>query len=164
MPHTELIARYLRGADELKAKLATVPAEAMDFRPAPGKWTIKQIVGHLNDTETHLTLRSRYAVAEPGFRVTLFDHNGWVDHLQTDLVSVELNVELFSILRKWEAAWLSSLGDAAWFASIEHPERGTMTVRQIVEMLAGHVDAHLAQIDRNLAAFAKTTSPSEPLG
>ena len=59
-----LIARYESGPARLKAALAKVPPEALQWRPAPGEWSAHEIVVHCADSEANAALRIRYLVAE----------------------------------------------------------------------------------------------------
>ncbi|HLN80537.1 MAG TPA: DinB family protein, partial [Thermoanaerobaculia bacterium] len=56
----DLIRRYEQGPVRLKAALAKVPAEAMKWRPAEGKWSAHEVVCHLADSESNAALRIRY--------------------------------------------------------------------------------------------------------
>src|SRR5436309_1672508 len=55
-----LIARYESGPGRLKAALAMVPPEALQWRPAPGEWSAHEIVVHCADSEANAALRIRY--------------------------------------------------------------------------------------------------------
>src|SRR2546427_12989184 len=59
-----LIERYARGPDLLKAALKKVPPEAMQWRPAPGKWSAHEVIVHCADSETNAYARIRYLLAE----------------------------------------------------------------------------------------------------
>ena len=51
-----LIERYARGPALLKAALKKVPTAAMQWRPAPGKWSVHEVVVHCADSETNANL------------------------------------------------------------------------------------------------------------
>jgi len=56
LPHAErqtLIEQYAAGPARLRAALATVPAEAVKWRPAPKEWSVHEIVCHCADSETN---------------------------------------------------------------------------------------------------------------
>ncbi len=55
-----LIEQYAQGPDELRKALARVPKEALQWRPAPGKWSAHEVVVHCADSETNAALRLRY--------------------------------------------------------------------------------------------------------
>src|SRR6266498_3296067 len=60
-----LIRRYAGGPARLKAALAAVPAEALQWRPKPGEWSAHEVVVHCADSETNAAGRIRYLAAEP---------------------------------------------------------------------------------------------------
>jgi hypothetical protein len=51
VPETDVLAALERQPAELAALLATVPPEREKYRYAPGKWTIRGVVGHVLDAE-----------------------------------------------------------------------------------------------------------------
>jgi hypothetical protein len=54
----------------------------------------------------------------------------------------------FAAIRHWNLAFLKALNPEAFSTPVTHPERGTMTLRTIVETMAGHDLNHLGQIRR----------------
>src|SRR5262245_13136360 len=72
-----LIARYQAGPARLKAALATVPAEALQWRPARNEWSAHEIVGHCAASEANAALRIRYLVAEPDPLIIGYDQAEW---------------------------------------------------------------------------------------
>ncbi len=61
---TALIDRYERGPALLKAALAKFPPEALQWRPAPDKWSAHEVIVHCGDSETNAAGRIRYLLAE----------------------------------------------------------------------------------------------------
>ncbi len=85
---------HLEGRDPLKlqaaapAKLAKLlercqPREARK-RPAPGKWSIAEIVAHISDTELVGGYRIRAILGQPGTQIIGFDQDAWVTALHYD--------------------------------------------------------------------------------
>jgi hypothetical protein len=60
----------------------------------------------------------------------------------------------FSALREWNLALIGSTTPESMSKPVNHPERGDMTFRVLVETMAGHDLNHLKQIDRTLGASA----------
>src|SRR5260370_10104209 len=61
LPHAErqtLGEQYAGGPARLRAALATVPAEAVKWRPAPKEWSVHEILCHRADSETNRPRRS----------------------------------------------------------------------------------------------------------
>src|SRR5207342_2347412 len=87
MPNVEqerLIARYAEGPDRLEAALNLVPAEALKWRPGPGKWSVHQVVVHCADSETNSHMRVRYLLGEASPTIIGYDQDRWVDEMDYD--------------------------------------------------------------------------------
>src|SRR5438094_9447917 len=72
-----LIERYARGPALLKAALKKVPAAAMQWRPAPGRWSAHEVIVHCADSETNANLRIRYLLAEEQPVIQGYDQDRW---------------------------------------------------------------------------------------
>jgi uncharacterized damage-inducible protein DinB len=153
---------YIAGHDPLTlqayapAKLAKLlkkatPAKARK-RPAPGKWSIAEIMAHLADTEIAMSWRIRMVLSESGSTLQPFDQDAWASAMRYEKRGLRKSLELYRGLREANVALLKSIAPADWKKSAIHPERGELTVRKIVEMTAGHDLNHMAQIERILAA------------
>lgn len=146
--------RFVTGEDLLDqvsstpAKLEAAVRAASDIdRPlGPGKWSVRQVLAHLTDTEIAFGFRLRQAVAETGHVIQPFDQEKWAAGYAS--ADAEMALSLFSLLRKWNVQFLRGLAAEAFEKEVTHPERGTMKVRAIVETMAGHDGNHLAQLAR----------------
>lgn len=160
--YTQRMYRYLAGRDPVKLQAAApakltkllkgVSAAKARKRPAPGKWSIAEIVAHLADTEVALGWRMRMVVSQPGEPIQPFDQDAWAAAMRYEKRDIRKSLEQFRSLREANVALLKSLTPDDWKKSSVHPERGKQTVRAIVEMTAGHDLNHLAQIERIFAA------------
>ena len=153
---------HLEGKDPLKlqaaapARLAKLlkgvtPAKARK-RPAPGKWSIAEIVAHIADTELVGGYRIRAILGEPGTQIIGFDQDAWVTALHYDKRDLKKSFEQYRTLREANLALLKSLAPEQWKHHGMHNERGPETVETIVKMFAGHDINHIQQIERILAA------------
>ena len=123
-----------------------------DWRPdqfdrtyAPGKWTARQILTHLAQSEIALGYRARMALTTPGYASQSFDQDKWMaresatagrDALEAFLGTAAMNIALFA-----------SLSDTDRGVSLSHPEYGSLTVDWIVHQMAGHQIHHLEQLE-----------------
>jgi hypothetical protein len=76
-----LIQRYQDGPGILEAALAKVPSEALKFRPAPGKWTVHEVIIHCADSETNSHMRIRYLLGEDDALIVGYDQDRWANVL-----------------------------------------------------------------------------------
>jgi DinB superfamily len=124
-------------------------------RPAPGKWSIAEIVAHVADTELVGGFRIRFILGAPGAAVPGFDQDAWVTALHYDKRDVRKSFEQYRALREANLALLKSLTKEQWKQEGIHSERGPETVETIVRMFAGHDINHMSQIERILASNKK---------
>ena len=115
-------------------------------RPARGKWSIAEILGHLLDTEIVYGYRCRMALAEPGRPVQAYNQAVWTETLRHRRRSAPRTVAQIQVLRKVNLELVGSVPRRAWKRYGEHPERGRETVRRTLELVAGHDLNHLDQI------------------
>jgi len=151
----QLLVKYAQGPAVLKAALAKYPKESLDFKPGPGKWSIQDIVFHLAESELHGYLRGRTIIAECGAGIQAFDQDKWASSLDVADQPMDEVVDLFRLLRELLARQLRALPQAAWEQFAVHSERGNITLERWLEIYTGHLDTHLAQMERTYQAFCK---------
>ena len=76
-----LLERFRRGAELIAATVSGMSGGETDFSPAPGKWTARQIVAHLADTELVAGDRFRRTIAEDNPALVAFDQDRWAEAL-----------------------------------------------------------------------------------
>lgn len=147
-------AKYL-GEQDARAVLAATPGlvhqaicslspEESEAPIAPGKWSVRLIVAHLADCELAFGFRLRQTLAVENGQAQAFDQDAWAKHYGGyDLAA---GMELFRALRGWNLKLVGQLGEADLGRTTTHPERGTTTFTQILEMMAGHDLNHVGQL------------------
>lgn len=128
-----------------------VPA-SMEWRPAPGKWNAREILCHLADTEIAFAFRFRQTLAQDNHVIQPYDQELWAGVYGSLGARAALNA--FTALREWNLALIGAAPPEAMSKPVNHPERGDMTFRTIVETMAGHDLNHLGQIERIIAGFS----------
>jgi hypothetical protein len=140
-------------ASRLEALVETIGARRVVEAPAPGKWSTREILCHLADTELTFAFRLRQTLAEDRHVIQPFDQDKWAAQYRAYHAADALAV--FTSLRRWNLALMRGLPPEAWSRSVTHPERGTMTFRTIVETMAGHDTNHVHQIEAIAAKSAE---------
>jgi uncharacterized damage-inducible protein DinB len=148
-----LLLSFAHGPGQLQEAVAACPGEALDFKPGPGKWSIRDIVWHLAESELHGYCRGRTIVSEPGAAIVAYDQDRWAASLGAEAHPLEEALELFRLLRELMARQLRALPEEAWGRTLRHPERGEVTLERWLEIYEGHLQVHLAQMDRTLGAW-----------
>lgn len=128
-------------ADTL-ALLRRVPGDREDFAYADGKWTVKEVVGHIADAERVFAYRAlRFARNDPT-ALASFDENAWVANANFSRQRLADLIEDFSAVRA------STLCLAKSLSSEELARRGVasgqpVTVRALFYIIAGHERHHV---------------------
>jgi len=135
------LAKLLKGVRPAKART----------RPAPGKWSIAEIVAHIADTELVGGYRMRAILGQPGTPVIGFDQDVWVTALHYDKHDLKKSFEQYRALREANLALLKTLTPEQWKHEGIHNERGPESIETMVRMFAGHDINHFEQIERILA-------------
>ena len=152
------IRGYVGGKDPLRVQAATpgrirklvrgLPARKLKRRPAPGKWSIAEILAHLADAELVGGNRIRTILGAPGAKIQAFDQDDWAKSMRYRDQDARQSLEAFCVLRERNLALLRSLSPRQWKQYGMHQERGKETVARVTEMFAGHDLNHLQQIER----------------
>jgi hypothetical protein len=118
--------------------------ERLNRSPAPGKWSIREIVCHLADCELVFGFRLRQTVAESLHIIQPFDQEAWQQPYRS--LSTHDALAAFSGARRWNLLFIDAVLPGALPKPVTHPERGPMTFATIIETMGGHDLNHLAQI------------------
>jgi uncharacterized damage-inducible protein DinB len=149
---------YIAGQDPLKIQQSTpkklaaalkgLTKKRLDRRPAPGKWSITEILAHLADTELVAGWRMRLILGQNGAPVHAFDQDVWAGAFHYQKMDPKKSLERFRVLREANVALLKSLSKEQWDSYGMHEERGKETIVHIVRMFAGHDVNHLGQVEQ----------------
>lgn len=140
------IAAFLRAQLDDVLNMATGVEETRGgHRYAPEKWSLRQVIGHVSDTERVFAYRMFWFAR--GFEGPLpnFDENASVDRAGSDARTWTGLVDEFGAVRRATLALVDHLPAEAW-ARRGVASGNTFTVRAIAFVAAGHVAHHLRLI------------------
>lgn len=127
--------------ESLPKFLSAISEEKASFAYAEGKWTIKEVLGHMLDTERIMSYRAlcfarRDETALPGF-----DENVYVKHAHFNDRTLQSLLDEFIVLRKSTMYLLKSFNEEELNRSGISNDK-PITVRALIFILAGHVNHH----------------------
>ena len=137
----------------LVAALQRFPEGMWHYRPAPGRWTIHEIVIHLADSEANSYVRCRRFIAEPGQAAMPYDQDVWTSKLRYHEQSIDHYLELFKWLRKASYDLIKTLPEPAWQARLTHPEHNDYSFDRWLDIYERHIPGHVAQMQKNYEAW-----------
>ena len=115
---------------------------------APDKWSVKQVVQHLADSELVYAWRLRLILAHDRPAITGYDQDVWAERLQYAKTNVAEALDEFATLRRSNLRLLKRASPADLERVGVHSERGEESLAHLIKLYAGHDILHLNQIDR----------------
>jgi len=142
VPETDIVGVLETQAAEIRRLLATVSPEKESYRYAEGKWSIRQVLGHLVDAERVFGYRAFcFSRGEPA-PLPSFDENHYVDAARSDGVPLRELVEELALVRQSNLCALRRL-DAREWAQVGTASGKPVSVRALAWIMAGHPRHHL---------------------
>ena len=155
----ELIEEYGRGHGLLMEALEQIPPAAWHFKPAAGEWSVRELLGHMADSEILGATRLYMIIAMPGSTLMSYDEEKWADALSYPDRSMEEALELFRLIRQTNLHLLRRLPEAALTNSAIHPDRvypeygEGYTVEKWLRIYTRHVRDHIEQLQATHRAW-----------
>jgi uncharacterized damage-inducible protein DinB len=130
---------------ELAALLSHLDDEQASVHPAPGEWSIKEVVGHICDTERVFAYRAMRIARGDTAPLPGFDQEAYVRGTNFNARSLSDLIEEFTLQRRANLLCFRPLSEA------EIDRRGTasnnsVSVRALLYILAGHVLHHIVSL------------------
>ena len=148
-----LIDQYADGPRRLRAALATVPKEALQWRPKPGEWSAHEVVVHCSDSETQAASRIRVVISEKDPVIQGYDEAQWARDFDYHAHSPDIALLTVDAVRANTTALLRRLPEAAWSKVGRHTESGRYAAEDWLTIYADHLENHARQIEANVAGW-----------
>ena len=149
-----LIESYGKAYYVLVEALKEFPTEIWQWKPAPEKWSIHEVIIHITDSEVNSYVRCRRFIAEPGSGVYGYDENKWAKNLDYHSQSLEESLALFKLLRKASYDLIKTVSEETWqTATVQHSENGEVKFEEWLRTYEEHVPVHIKQMKRNFEGW-----------
>lgn len=158
-----ILALFRSGPARLHHALATLGTAGLDRPWAPGKWSVRQIVHHIVDSELATFQVIRMALALPGRQIQtdLWEPDEFAAGLDTAHRAIEPALALFTATRAWLLEAVRHLPDAM-DRTVSWPSGYRAEVRDLLRQTGGHAIHHILQIEA-LAQNGERREPSAPV-
>jgi uncharacterized damage-inducible protein DinB len=138
----------------MRAAIQDVTSTEFDIPEADGKWSLRQILEHMADSELVWSWRLRLVLAEDRPTLPGYDQDRWAARLRYDRAPIAEALDLFDAARRANLRLLDQ-ASADDFARVGvHAERGEESVAHMLQLYAGHDLLHLRQLARVRLAVA----------
>jgi uncharacterized damage-inducible protein DinB len=147
----DLLVALNNASDEMDAFLQSIPAEKETFRYAENKWMVKEVVGHLADTERILTYRALRFARNDQTPVEGFEENDYVKYANFNKRPLRsIGVE-FMLVREATLSFFNSLEETD-FDRTGTANKNPVSVRSILFFIIAHQRHHFKVISERYLA------------
>ncbi len=151
-----LIARYAAGVREVEQALAGFPQGELTAHPIPGKWSAREIIHHLGDSESIAAMRLRRLLAEDAPAIVGYDQEHYATRFRYNERDHAAAMDAFRAARAFTLPLLESMTEPDWQRAGTHNEHGRYTPETWLKIYAAHAHGHADQIHRLREALART--------
>jgi hypothetical protein len=142
----ELMAQYDDGYRVVAEALIGATDEELDTHPAPGKWSAREVVHHLADSEMTAAVRLRLLVGTDNPQIFGYNQDDFAKRLFYDR-PIEASLEAFKAARRTTSEILARMSDVDWTRNGAHTEhKGSYTPERWLEIYGPHAHKHAEQI------------------
>jgi hypothetical protein len=149
--NVDTIVSLAKGVDEDQAR----------WRPAPDKWSLLEVVGHLCDEEQY-DFRTRIDITlhHPDEQWPPIDPPNWVKERKYNDGILEETLQTWIDERRRSIEWLHALSSPDWNKSYTHPSIGQLRAGDLLAAWLAHDMMHIRQLaDLHVAYAAHTSDP-----
>ncbi len=148
VPAPEQIDQYESVTAQFASAIEGLGEEQLRHAPAPGEWSIHEVLVHLPDSEIFAYERVRRILAEEQPTLDAFSEEIWAARLDYPAQNVRIALDVFRALRRSNAALFRMLTAEQWERTGNHTERGSMSLYDVFMIFLRHGQAHLEQVEQ----------------
>ncbi|HLM61850.1 MAG TPA: DinB family protein [Pyrinomonadaceae bacterium] len=137
----DVISALQNQTDDLRELLANVSGEKANFRYAAGKWSIKELFGHIIDAERVFSYRVLRISRGDETPLAGFEENSYVADSNFNNTNLADLIEEFSLLRAANVLMFKNLTEEQWVRRGTASDT-TISVRALAFIMVGHVRHH----------------------
>jgi len=136
------INQYLIDNDKIiSAFYKSIPIEKWDFSYGEGKWTIKEVVQHIIDTERIFAYRLLRIARGDESAMIGFDQNMYARNVNCSNIAPEKLMKEFGLVRHSTLAFLDTLDESKW-KNLGTASGTAVSCRALAYLIAGHEQHH----------------------
>ncbi|MEO6326179.1 MAG: DinB family protein [Thermoanaerobaculia bacterium] len=143
VPEVDVVSVLEKQGQQVVAALGGLPDEKGGFRYAPGKWSVRELVGHVLDAERVFGHRVHHIARADPAPLPGFEENDYAAVAQHDRFPLASLLAEFESLRRSHVLMLRHLDAEAW-SRMGVANESPVSMRALVFIMAGHVRHHFA--------------------
>lgn len=149
MHRSQVIGELARNRSVFKALLSETRSELVFWKPAPDKWSLLEVVCHLDDEEREdFRTRVAHCLENPELPLSPIDPVGWVTARKYIEQDFSEKLKSFLAERNDSVEWLRSLENPHWENEYDHRALGIISANRFLSNWLAHDHIHIRQINR----------------
>ncbi|MBS1645913.1 MAG: DinB family protein [Bacteroidetes bacterium] len=143
VPETEVVEALQNNEKQIVEALQQIPIEKADYQYASGKWTIKQVLNHINDTERIFSYRALRFSRGDAQQVLGFDQDAYAAKAPLNSsIDLKFLISEFTAIRQSTLLQFMQLSDKEK-AYKGHTAKGEVSVLALGYLVCGHATHHI---------------------
>ncbi|MGC2109423.1 MAG: putative metal-dependent hydrolase [Candidatus Korobacteraceae bacterium] len=130
----------------MRAAVRALNPEQLNTPYRPAGWTVRQVVHHVPESHMNAYIRFKLALTEDNPTIRPYNEADWAKLPDNDVTPLETSLQLLTALHSRWVDTLQAMPASAFGRTLYHPERGVLTLDQMLAMYAWHSAHHVAHI------------------
>ncbi len=131
---------------DLQAAVQGLNEDQLNTPYRPQGWTVRQVVHHVPDSHMNAYVRFKLALTEENPTIRPYRQAEWANLPDSAATPIDVSLQLLAALHSRWVDLLRSLQPSDFGRTLLYPERGTMTLDQLLAMYAWHSAHHIAHV------------------
>jgi len=153
VPEDDIVGVLEKQVPVVRLQMQACPPERETFRYAPGKWSVREVLGHMADAERVFGYRVLCISRGEAASLPSFDENQYVAHSPFARCKLADLVDELGLIREANLVTLRRLDAAAW-QRWGSANGSPVSVRALAFIMAGHVRHHLSVLSARYSVHA----------
>ncbi|MGI9035621.1 MAG: YfiT family bacillithiol transferase [Pyrinomonadaceae bacterium] len=132
----------------LKSAVEGLNDAQLDTPYRPEGWTIRQVIHHVADSHLNSFTRFKLGLSEDTPTIKVYDEAIWAEMADAKNAPVELSLSIIDGLHARWTRLLKSMSEADFAKKVNHPERGAMSLGELLALYDWHSRHHTAHVTK----------------
>ena len=131
---------------DMRAAVKGLSAKQLDTPYRPEGWTVRQVVHHVPESHMNAYIRFKLALTEDNPTIKPYDEAAWAKLPDIGITPIDVSLQLLTALHSRWVDTVRLMQPSDFARTLLHPERGLLTLDQMLAMYSWHSAHHTAHI------------------